>query len=126
MIRKVEKVWGHEEWIVNNRDYCGKRLVINKGYQCSIHYHERKRETFYVSEGEVLLELYEVKGVRRVRRVMKPGDTQEIISGQKHRFTGLEDSVMFEFSTHHEDSDSYRDTESGKVDLDSLRQEGVI
>ena len=51
---------------------------------------------------------------------MLPGLSILIEPNTKHRFTGLEDSEIIEFSTHHEDSDSYRDELSGKVDLDKL------
>ena len=43
---------------------------------------------------------------------MEKGDVQHIEKGQPHRFKGLEDSVIIEFSTHHLDSDSYRLEES--------------
>jgi quercetin dioxygenase-like cupin family protein len=109
----VPKVWGSEEWIVN-RDYCGKKLTLNKGFRCSMHYHKNKDETFYILSGKVLLEI----GMQK--NIMLPGDSMLIKPGQKHRFTGLENSEIMEFSTHHEDSDSYRDEVSGKVDLDKL------
>lgn len=102
------KVWGEEHWIVN-KDYCGKKLVLRRGYRCSIHHHKIKDETFYVIAGRVLME------VNGTRRLLLPGDRQHIRIGDKHRFTGLEDSEMIEFSTHHMEDDSYRDAESGKV-----------
>ena len=113
-IKIVPKEWGHEEWIVN-REYCGKKLVLKKGYRCSIHHHKLKDETFYIQSGRVLME------VDGNNKIMKPGEVQLIKPGQKHRFTGIEDSEIFEFSTHHEDSDSYRDEPSGKVDLSKLK-----
>ena len=112
-MKEVEKVWGKELWIVN-RDYCGKKLILNKGYRCSMHYHKNKDETFYILSGNVLLEI----GMEK--NIMLAGDTILIKPGQKHRFTGLEDSEIIEFSTHHEDSDSYRDEVSGKVNLEDL------
>ncbi|MBS3132454.1 cupin domain-containing protein [Candidatus Woesearchaeota archaeon] len=114
--KEVDKVWGKEVWIVN-RDYCGKILVLNKGYRCSMHHHKLKDETFYILKGKVLLEI----GMKK--HVMNPGDSMLIKPGQKHRFTGLEDSEIVEFSTHHEDSDSYRDEVSGKADLEALELE---
>jgi len=111
--KEVKKEWGKEIWLVN-RDYCGKKLILNKGYRCSMHHHKNKDETFYVLKGKVLMEI----GMKK--EVMLPGDSVWIPSGAKHRFTGLEDSEIMEFSTHHEDSDSYRDELSGKVDLDNL------
>jgi|SRR3989338_1510869 len=111
--KEVPKVWGKEVWIVNRR-YCGKILVLNKGFQCSMHYHKKKDETFYVLIGKVLMEL----GTSRL--IMHPGESLLIPPGAQHRFTGIEDSEILEFSTHHEDEDSYRVQESRKVDISSL------
>ncbi len=111
-----KKVWGSEEWIVN-RDYCGKIMNLKKGFRCSIHYHKIKDETFLFLKGKVLLELENEK------RIMKPGEVVLIEPGVKHRFTGLENSKIIEFSTHHEDGDSYREVESGKVNLNELNLE---
>ncbi len=113
----VNKIWGYEEWIVN-RDYCGKRLVLKKGYRCSIHLHKNKDETFYVTKGKVLIELNNEK------KILTPGDSILVKPGMKHRFTGLDDSEIIEFSTHHEDSDSYREEKSGKVDLSKIELPG--
>jgi mannose-6-phosphate isomerase-like protein (cupin superfamily) len=114
MIRRVDKVLGSEEWIVKNDQYCGKILNLDKGYKCSMHYHKDKHETFYLLEGRVLMEL------DGECSFMDPGDIREIKPNQKHRFTGMEDSRIIEFSTHHEDSDSYRDEDklSGMADLE--------
>ncbi len=103
------KVWGEERWLVNE-DYCGKLLRLNKGFKSSLHYHKNKDETFYVTKGKVLLEL------TKDRIIMNPGDLQRIRPGQIHRFSGLEDSEIIEFSTHHEEEDSYRIEKSGKME----------
>jgi len=115
-IKIVPKVWGEERWIVN-RDYCGKLLLLKKGFRCSMHHHKNKDETFFVTSGKVFLELDGEK------MTLNPGDAQLVMSNQKHRFTGLEDSEIIEFSTHHEDTDSYRDEPSGEVDLSKLNLE---
>jgi quercetin dioxygenase-like cupin family protein len=113
-IKIVPKEWGEERWLVN-RDYCGKLLILKKSYRCSMHHHKNKDETFYINKGKVLLEL------ENMQYIMRPGQALLIMPNQKHRFTGLEDSEIIEFSTHHEDSDSYRDELSGKVDLSKLK-----
>ncbi len=41
-------------------------------------------------------------------RTLSPGDIFHVPVGMIHQMTGLGDSKMIEFSTHHEDSDSYR------------------
>jgi mannose-6-phosphate isomerase-like protein (cupin superfamily) len=117
MIKKVQKVWGSEEWIVNNDLYCGKILNLNKGYQCSMHYHINKHETFYLLDGKILMEL------ESGSRIMKPGDVQVLEPLTKHRFTPLVDSRIIEFSTHHEDSDTYREEKSRTVDVEKLLKE---
>jgi len=109
----VPKTWGEEHWIVN-RDYCGKKLVLKRGHRCSLHYHKDKDEVFYVIAGRVLLEL----GSEEV--ILVPGDHRRVAPGTVHRFTGLDDAEIIEFSTHHEDSDSYRVEVGGAVDLAAL------
>jgi mannose-6-phosphate isomerase-like protein (cupin superfamily) len=102
------KVWGEEHWIVN-AGYCGKKLVLRQGFRCSVHHHRQKDEVFYVLSGCVLME------VNGQARVLRPGMKQHIRPGDRHRFTGLEASEIVEFSTHHEEEDSYRDEPSGRV-----------
>jgi len=104
----VDKIWGAEDWIVNNELYCGKILTLNKDHRCSIHYHKEKDETFYILEGKVLMELFGES------RIMKKGDSLRLKPLTVHRFTGLENSKILEISTHHDDKDSYRIVIGGK------------
>lgn len=114
----VPKLWGYEKWIENNEKYCCKILSLNRGYQCSLHYHKNKDETFMITQGHVRLELGdEVLHLR-------PGSFVRVPPGTPHRFTGMEDSLIMEISTHHEESDSYRIEESKKVE--SLAAFGVL
>lgn len=107
-MRIIYKTWGHEEIIVN-KEYCGKLLFLRNGYQCSLHYHKKKAETFYILKGKVLLEYGKKK------RIMKIGDHQDIRRNMKHRFSGIEDSIIVEFSTRDFKSDSYRLSKSKKI-----------
>jgi mannose-6-phosphate isomerase len=109
----VPKAWGEEHWIVN-REYCGKKLVLRRGHRCSLHYHKDKDEVFYVIRGRVLLEL------GGDEQILEVGDHRHVAPGTVHRFSGLTDAEIIEFSTHHEDSDSYRVEVGGPVDLASL------
>lgn len=106
----VPKLWGYEKWLENNDKYCCKLLILHKGYQCSLHYHNEKDEMFYVSKGHVRLET-DGKVI-----YMKEGNFARILPGTKHRFRGIEDSVIIEVSTHHEEEDSHRIEESRKVE----------
>lgn len=103
------KVWGWEDWVVNNGKYCGKRLFLCQGWQCSLHYHKIKEETFYVESGLVRMELLDaVAYEQEPPRVLEPGVAVHIPPGRLHRFAGLADSVIFEFSTTHDEVDTYR------------------
>ena len=100
--KRVTKEWGYEDFIVNRPDYCGKRLILKKGFRSSLHYHKIKHETFYLQSGLVQLELGGEKFI------LKPGDSVRVTRRCTHRFSGLKRSVLFEFSTHDEPSDTYR------------------
>lgn len=105
----VNKVWGKEEIVVNINQYCLKFLHLNRGYQCSLHHHKIKDETFYISEGTVLMEYSYPNETELHEKVMSKGDDIRIRPNMRHRFTGLEDSVIIEISTQHFEHDSHRD-----------------
>lgn len=107
----VKKIWGREHWICNTNLYCGKILELKKMFQCSIHRHLKKDETFYLLDGDAWLELSEAT------IHLFPGNSVRIKPKAWHRFTGLEDSRIIEFSTEHFDEDTERKTESRKVPL---------
>ena len=117
----VTKVWGYELWIENNELYCGKHLHVLPTKWCSVHYHKNKKETFYVINGELLLEysnnldkeFWEEKFAHR--KVLKKGDCFTLETLVAHRFTSNTSYPcdFIEISTHHEDSDSYRIIQGG-------------
>lgn len=106
----VPKLWGYEKWLENNDKYCSKILWVNKGYQCSLHYHKVKDETFLVTSGHIRLELGD-----KILHMM-PGNFVRVLPGVRHRFRGIEDSEILEISTHHSEEDSYRIEKSRKVE----------
>ena len=115
----VKKTWGHEKWIVNNDLYCGKEIVIKSSKFSSkgkFHYHKIKDETFYVIRGTLLIDWYNETialpnlGLASPEQViLKKGESFRIKPFVRHRFMGLSyfGCKFMEFSTHHEDSDSY-------------------
>lgn len=105
----VRKGWGHESWIVNKEEYCGKLLVFKEGKKCSWHYHKLKDEVFYLQSGSLLIRYSEEDDITTAKElVMKPGKAFHVYRGLRHQMEALEDSQLFEFSTEHFDSDSYR------------------
>lgn len=112
---EIKKVWGHEDIIIN-ASYCGKFLYLNKQHRCSIHHHKLKDETFLVRSGQVLMKLDDKEDI------MQPGDRVRILPGTKHRFTGLTDCTIIEFSTRDSKEDSYRDTQSEKISDEEFKE----
>ena len=108
-IKFVPKGWGHEKWIVNNEKYCGKLLFFEKGKRCSWHYHKRKEETFYIHSGKLQLVYGYMDDFKDADTLIRnPGDKFEVPRELRHQMMGLEDTEMYEFSTTHFESDSYR------------------
>tara|TARA_B100000287_G_scaffold407272_1_gene432547 strand:+ start:235 stop:585 length:351 start_codon:yes stop_codon:yes gene_type:complete len=105
----VPKGWGFEKWIVNNEEYCGKLLYFVKGKRCSWHYHVLKDEVFYIQSGKMLVKYSENDNIDKAEElILEKGDNFHVYRGLRHQMVALEDTELFEFSTQHFDSDSYR------------------
>ena len=118
--KRVEKKWGHELWIHNDSQYCGKLLVFtNSGNKFSMHYHMLKNETWYVQEGAFQFDWIDTESAERCYTQLQKGDVVYIEKGLPHQLTSLIDnSIVFEVSTEHFDSDSYRIYRNGPQDLE--------
>lgn len=104
----VKKGWGKEIWFVNNDEYCGKILCFDKGKKFSMHYHVEKKETWYIAKGKFLFSwICPQKGIV-YNEYLNVGDVITNERGEAHQMEALEDSEIFEVSTFHKDSDSYR------------------
>ena len=104
----VPKGWGEEIIIENNKLYCGKILIFKQGCRFSMHYHMNKDETWYVEEGEFIYRWIDTKTAKLHKKILNVGNVVRHLPGQPHQLEALTDGVVFEVSTHHEDSDSYR------------------
>mgnify|MGYP006921281243 CR=1 FL=1 len=114
----LKKVGGSELWIVNNDKYCGKILSFDKNKCFSIHFHKVKDEVFYVQKGKIKLGWFDISAKevlteqeavdRLCFEYLEVGDAFHVPPYRVHYVYALEDSEVYEFSTHHEESDSYR------------------
>ena len=104
----VPKGWGHEIIFENNELYCGKLLVFRKGASFSMHYHLIKDETWYVEEGKFIYRWIDTESTKVHEQHLKVGDSVRQFPGQPHQLEALTDGTIFEVSTQHFDSDSYR------------------
>lgn len=115
-MQTLKKAWGYEEVLVNE-EYCAKYLCINPGFQCSLHYHKIKKETFIVERGEIILETGKLFLSGRIlsTEILQPGDTRTIPPNTLHRFSSEFGGRILEVSTHHEDEDVTRLEPSGPM-----------
>jgi quercetin dioxygenase-like cupin family protein len=104
----VPKGWGKEVIFVNNDEYCGKLLCFEKGKKFSMHYHIKKKETWYVSKGSFILIWVETNTGTTHTEYLSVGDVITNERGEPHQLIALEDSEVFEVSTKHYDEDSFR------------------
>ena len=104
----VVKGWGKEIIFVNNDDYCGKILCFDKGKRFSMHYHLKKKETWYVNKGTFLLIWIKTENGITYTEELNPGDVITNERGDPHQLIALEDAEVFEVSTKHYDDDSFR------------------
>jgi len=105
---KIEKGWGHELIIHNSDKYCGKILVFKKDCEFSMHYHLLKQETWSVDKGSFVYRSIETTKGELRETLLKVGDVVTQLPGQPHQLRALEDGEIFEVSTQHFDTDSYR------------------
>jgi mannose-6-phosphate isomerase-like protein (cupin superfamily) len=105
---KIPKGWGEEIIICNHELYCGKILVFKKGAKFSMHYHMIKDETWYVNKGKFIYRWIDTETAEVLEIVLNVGDTVRQRPGQPHQLECIEEGEVYEVSTQHFDSDSYR------------------
>ena len=109
--KKVDKDWGYEIWMANNEkeNYCGKILFIKFGHSTSMHFHQKKHETFYILEGALDIEIIDTITTDKYVKTINEGEVFVLDRLMPHRLVPKGGDVKFvEISTFHEDSDSYR------------------
>lgn len=109
---QVVKAWGREIWLCNTPLYCAKLLVITPGFQCSLHRHLVKDETFFMLEGRYACAQFQDEAFQ----VLSPGTEFHVPPGRYHRFwvpKAFPQAVLLEISTQHSDDDVERLEESG-------------
>ncbi|UCG88851.1 MAG: cupin domain-containing protein [Gemmatimonadota bacterium] len=94
---RVDKPWGYELiWAKTDR-YVGKILHVEPGHLLSLQYHEKKDETIYMLEGEIVFRVQE--GGELAERRMQKGENYHITPGTIHQMEALEPSDILEAST---------------------------
>lgn len=115
-INTVKKLWGVEYWIVNGPLYCMKFLKVNPGFQCSIHAHKKKDETFWGVSGDLVVNFHNAKGITERVFSLGPGEAVGVEPKHFHSFQAHNVTWVVEVSTHHDDDDVIRLQESRRLE----------
>lgn len=107
---KVNKPWGYELWINSlNTDFAFKKIYIKKGFQTSLQFHNFKRETNLVFDGEAKFFYKKSKNVKNINvknrdigsKKIKKGTIINVYPKIIHRIKALRNLTLYEVSSPH-------------------------
>ena len=101
-IKHIDKPWGYENILEQNKDYVVKELFMKEGNSCSLQYHELKHETFYVLKGKLRFYVGKTKDDLTIME-LNVGECYTIEPLVVHRMEAVVDSLYLESSTNHLD-----------------------
>jgi mannose-6-phosphate isomerase-like protein (cupin superfamily) len=95
---KIDKPWGYERHLEINENYVVKELFMKEGNSCSLQYHEKKHETFYLLKGKLKFYVGDNKDNLSVL-YLEEGNHYTIEPFVIHRMEAVVDSLYLEAST---------------------------
>ena len=109
---EIPKGWGRELIFANEQTsgwYCGKLLIFNPHGRCSMHFHLRKKETWYIQSGTFTLRKINPVDAALTISSLLPGDVITNNPGEPHQLlAGPQGGTIFEASSPDYPEDSYR------------------
>ena len=82
---------------------------IRKGFSRGNHYHEKKEEIFYVFQGRIKATFIDMDTLQKQERILEKGDKIRVKPRCGHRFYGLEDTLVIEYSPQvYDKEDTYK------------------
>ena len=112
-IKSIDKYWGHMDTLFETDDYSVKKIFMKKGTQSSMEFHIKKEESYYIESGQLKVGT-RIGRAENKSLILNQGDVFHIPVGFMHMRIALEDTVIIEFSTLDDDSDSHI-VEDGKT-----------
>ena|SRR3990167_661784 len=106
-----ERGWGHERWLHNDELYCAKMLIVEPGKRGSLHFHKVKTETMLCLAGHGTINAIVPDDGRLYSFSFSIGEFFTIPPCHPHQIVNDDHSdqlVIVEFSTKHEETDTYR------------------
>ena len=94
----IDKPWGYERHLEINDNYVVKELFMKKDNSCSLQYHEKKHETFYLLKGQLKFYVGSDKDNLNTM-ILNVGEHYTIEPKVIHRMEAIVDSLYLEAST---------------------------
>jgi mannose-6-phosphate isomerase len=93
MIEK--RPWGYYSVLLDSPTHKVKEIVVHPGHRLSYQYHQKRSEHWYIVSGIASIVIDDVEYIKR------PGDSIDIMCGQKHRIgnTGDVPIIFIEVQT---------------------------
>lgn len=115
-LSKQGKVWGFTQEIFNKNNVSISRIFIKKNSYCSKHYHQYKTNIFWVESGKILVEEWKKDYDLVDKTILYNNELCSIPPNTYHKFTGLEDSVVYEiYYVELIDNDIFREDVGGNL-----------
>jgi dTDP-4-dehydrorhamnose 3,5-epimerase-like enzyme len=82
---------------------------IRKGHIRGEHYHAEKEEIFYIFRGKIKASLMDMDTLQKEEKILEKGDKMRVKPRCGHRFYGLEDTLVIEYSPQvYDKEDTYK------------------
>jgi mannose-6-phosphate isomerase-like protein (cupin superfamily) len=105
------KVWGNTQCIFNTNNVSIHRINIQKGSQCSKHYHLHKFNTFFVESGKLKILVWQKDYDLIDETILSASQSTVVKPGLYHMFYALEDTIAYEiYHTELDENDIIRET----------------
>jgi mannose-6-phosphate isomerase len=111
---RVDKPWGWELIREQNENYVVKILHMYQNHKCSLQFHEKKHETFYVLNGTIKFVVG--KNIDELNEIiLTEGQSYTIEPNVIHRMEAIVDSTYLECSTNFLDDVIRIEDEYGRI-----------
>ncbi len=104
----LKTLWGKTKVLASNEKYLFKMLSFSQNTNNDLLFHLKTQKTWFVASGKFELRYIDTLTAVHSKIIISVGDVVHLKPGMPHQLTALEAGDIFEVSTPHEDSDSYR------------------
>lgn len=105
---RVGKKWGFEDIWVSNDLYCSKFMHFKEGAKFSMHFHDKKEETWYVMSGEFTVFWIDTTDASISSQTLVKGDIWHNTRLVPHQLVCEKEGVILEVSSPDSVEDNYR------------------